>query len=223
MNKDSIVSQLNSFFERDFALPAGAFSQGSMNYLPYDVCRAVWTAGGGAVMCADQRLVDAITVSIMEYPNAEPGEMLGRFSAVITESGAGCVSLDIGLYCIKPVLPPQQMLDRVEILRPQEMWPDDDSPLFEHVAVIREDSVVVSHAENRVQHLDSMTLHALGVATHPDYRNRGFGGAVVAALADHIAGEGGVSLWNCDATNTASLRLARSVGFVELLWVLRWS
>ena len=64
-------------------------------------------------------------------------------------------------------------------------------------------------------------FHAVGVGTHPDHRGKGLGKAVVSALVEHVVSEGGIALWNCDSENAASLALARSVGFVEHLWVLR--
>ena len=110
------------------------------------------------------------------------------------------------------------------MLSPSDVWPDEDNSPIEHVFAIRAGSDIIARATNTPQlEVDGHRFHAVGVGTHPDHQGKGLGTAVVSALVEHVIAEGGIALWNCDATNAASLALARSVGFVEHLWVLRFA
>jgi len=84
-------------------------------------------------------------------------------------------------------------------------------------------SVIAAHAWN-IPGLkaDDRRLHAIGVYVRQEHRGRGLGKAVVSALLEHIASEGGVALWSADVTNPASLRLAAAVGFVDHVFKFSW-
>jgi GNAT superfamily N-acetyltransferase len=58
-------------------------------------------------------------------------------------------------------------------------------------------------------------LRNIDIATHPAYRRRGYGRAVVSAMTAHALAEGVLPHYQALATNTASLALARSLGFVR--------
>jgi GNAT superfamily N-acetyltransferase len=58
-------------------------------------------------------------------------------------------------------------------------------------------------------------LAHITVATHPDYRRRGYGRAVVSALAKHALGRGFILQYRALASNENSLALARSLGFLR--------
>lgn len=59
-----------------------------------------------------------------------------------------------------------------------------------------------------------------GIATLPAYRRRGYAKAAVGALLKHLLAQRKTPLWSCAAANTASDRLARSVGFENLADVI---
>ncbi|HNT78347.1 MAG TPA: GNAT family N-acetyltransferase [Anaerolineae bacterium] len=60
----------------------------------------------------------------------------------------------------------------------------------------------------------------IGVSTLPHYRQRGYARSVVGALVKHLLATDKVPLWWCAYNNTASQRVAQSVGFVKLAQVL---
>jgi GNAT superfamily N-acetyltransferase len=59
-------------------------------------------------------------------------------------------------------------------------------------------------------------LAQVGVLTHPRFRGRGLGAAVASATVAHALAAGLVVQWRARMTLTASRRIARSLGFVEL-------
>jgi GNAT superfamily N-acetyltransferase len=58
-------------------------------------------------------------------------------------------------------------------------------------------------------------LRNIDIATHPAHRRRGYGRSVVSAMTVHALAEGVLPHYQALATNTASLALARSLGFVQ--------
>lgn len=58
-------------------------------------------------------------------------------------------------------------------------------------------------------------LRNIGILTHPAYRGQGYGRAVVAGMTEYTLAEGAIPHYQALATNTASLALARSLGFVR--------
>ena len=55
----------------------------------------------------------------------------------------------------------------------------------------------------------------LAVRTRPEYRQRGFGRSVVAALADYLLAHSRTPLYVVNAHNAPSIHLAQSLGFVD--------
>ncbi len=56
----------------------------------------------------------------------------------------------------------------------------------------------------------------IGVATHVDWRQRGFGTGVAACVAAAVQRDGRIPVWSCGATNLASMAIASRLGFEEL-------
>jgi|GEM_PF-6008410 len=57
----------------------------------------------------------------------------------------------------------------------------------------------------------------LGVLTHPDYRGRGLGRAVVAALAKGVLAQNEIALYRYDANNHGSRKVSASLGFTPYM------
>jgi GNAT superfamily N-acetyltransferase len=81
------------------------------------------------------------------------------------------------------------------------------------LSVIRAGGQVVAASGYEVW---SGELAHVGVLTHPRHRGRGLGTAVAGAAVAHALTAGLVPQWRARATITASRRIARSLGFVEV-------
>jgi predicted GNAT family acetyltransferase len=81
------------------------------------------------------------------------------------------------------------------------------------VSVVRVDGQVVAASGYEVW---CGEVAHVGVLTHPRFRGRGLGAAVASATVAHALGAGLVAQWRARATNAASRRIARSLGFVEV-------
>ena len=82
-----------------------------------------------------------------------------------------------------------------------------------HVAGVVEGGTLVSIAYTYAQ----SERHAdIGVATHPDYRERGYGTAAGSLVARAIQASGRIPVWSTGGTNLASLRAAARIGFIEV-------
>lgn len=57
----------------------------------------------------------------------------------------------------------------------------------------------------------------ISVNTHPQYRRRGYGRSVVAAMANYLLAHGRVPLYVAAENNLASIQLAQQVGFTDTL------
>jgi RimJ/RimL family protein N-acetyltransferase len=55
----------------------------------------------------------------------------------------------------------------------------------------------------------------LGLATLPEYRNRGYATCTAAASVEHSVRSGFTPHWHCDEENVASMRVAERVGFSD--------
>jgi len=229
-------------YERHCGFPEGALSQGRVQHLPSEEKRAVWTPDGGVVACTETTLAVRIAAVIAGH-QGKWSEIV--FSALREALGPGLAeasSLDVLLYCsTASIALRNEWWDPVEMLEPgTEGLPQLHEA--EHVFVIKDSRLVepepgsASQSSSSTSRLppamawnrpsllaEGIQFHAVEVGTRPDYRKRGLGKAVVSALLDHIASEGGVALWNYDVLNFPSLRLARSVGFVEYLWKFDWN
>jgi GNAT superfamily N-acetyltransferase len=56
----------------------------------------------------------------------------------------------------------------------------------------------------------------VGVYTHPDYRGRGLATAAASMVIERVQKSGQVPVWSAGAHNSASLRVAQKLGFVEV-------
>ena len=53
----------------------------------------------------------------------------------------------------------------------------------------------------------------IGIETSPDYRGKGFAKIVADRMVARIIQEGKQPVWECNSTNTGSIRTAEAVGF----------
>jgi len=56
----------------------------------------------------------------------------------------------------------------------------------------------------------------IGVATHPDWRGRGYGTSVASCVTAAVIEDGRTPVWSCGSTNLASMAIARRLGFEEV-------
>ena len=56
----------------------------------------------------------------------------------------------------------------------------------------------------------------VGVYTHPNHRQRGFATAAASMVARRVREAGQIPVWGAGEHNTASLRVAAKLGFVEV-------
>jgi GNAT superfamily N-acetyltransferase len=211
--------------ERDCGSETGSLSRGVISYLRRDKNQAIWTRGGGVVMCVDEALAAAIVSVIDEHAGDDYAALVGRLQTVIGERvpGVSC-RIDMGMYCREPKADvPGELSAAVEILCREAAGVPDLPESVEHVFVIRDGPKIASWASNiPVLQVGDHWLHSVGVGTDSGYRRRGYGKAVVTALVKHVADEGGATMWVCEAKNVASFGLARSVGYSKHDWVLNW-
>jgi len=203
------------------SLPRGVLSQGRITHFPSDANTALWTDGGGVVACSDENLAASIVQLIVEHEGEDYMVLLSKLQEMLSKS----LKLYLYFYCCSsPVLPNDDLRKSVEMLHPDDLKEYNlIAPNKEHVFAIRDGSVVVSHASNTPRDkVDNFRCHTVGVGTHPDYRRRGLGKAVVSALVEHVISEGGIVLWSANAKNIPSRRLACSVGFVEYIRHFSW-
>lgn len=76
---------------------------------------------------------------------------------------------------------------------------------------IRDDGRLVAMAGERMQMPGFVEISA--VCTHPDYRGRGYGAALMRAVGDRILGEGDTPFLHAYASNTGAIALYRKLGF----------
>jgi len=210
---------------RHWGLPADFLGQGKIAHHPSEANQAAWSEGGGIVSCADEELATTIAAVIQAYAADDYLGLDAKLRDALRERLLRASSrIDVSLYWrglagsrVGSVRHP------VELLAPSAEGLPDLPEAVEHVFAIRDEMTVVSWASNIPSlRVDDHWLHSVGVGTHPDYRRRGFGTSVVAALLDHVATEDGAALWVGEARNVASLRMARSLGFAPHFCVLHW-
>jgi ribosomal protein S18 acetylase RimI-like enzyme len=203
--------------------------------LTSDAKLAIWTRDGGVVACSGNDAGEAVGRVIAEHDGHDAASLLARLQETVGDTQS---YLNVLLSCIAPV---SHEHPAVEMLPVEAIWPEGNGDV-EHVFAIRTGAVparclspvpVVEGsafsragcaclAQNHPTEIDDVQFHSLGVTTHPHYRRQGLGKAVVSALVEHVVREGGVALWSCDVLNVPSLRLARAVGFLEVMWTFAW-
>ncbi len=65
-------------------------------------------------------------------------------------------------------------------------------------------------------------IEEVGVDTLPGYQRKGFGKAVISAMTKAILDVGRIPVYRCGAKNKASLRLAKSVGYVKYADIIQF-
>lgn len=226
--------------------PAGSPPRQNIRHFPSDLNRAILTAEGGIVACQDAALATAIAETVATRADDDYAALLSQLQATLQRHlGPACnvyvayaleqiadrdpglpaavCNLNILLYCDTPKPVESELKARVEMLRPGDIPDQHFLPEAEHVCAVREGEVIASTAWNLPRlEVEDRRFHALGVWTRRPYWSRGFGKAVVSVLVEHIASERGIPLWSTEAQNVGSLRLARSVGFLEHMWAFSW-
>lgn len=76
---------------------------------------------------------------------------------------------------------------------------------------IREGGRLIAMAGERLQ-MDGFN-EISAVCTHPDYRGRGYGAALMRAVGDRILSEGATAFLHAYASNTGAIALYRNLGF----------
>jgi predicted GNAT family acetyltransferase len=76
---------------------------------------------------------------------------------------------------------------------------------------VRDNGRLVAMAGERL-HVDGY-VEISGVCTHPDYRGRGYGSALMRIVGDRILAEGATPFLHTYANNTGAIALYRSLGF----------
>jgi predicted GNAT family acetyltransferase len=76
---------------------------------------------------------------------------------------------------------------------------------------IRDNGRLVAMAGERMQMPGFVEISA--VCTHPDYRGRGYGAALMRAVGDRILSEGNTPFLHAYASNTGAIALYRKLGF----------
>jgi GNAT superfamily N-acetyltransferase len=82
---------------------------------------------------------------------------------------------------------------------------------FAAAAIVDDEFVALAHTTAR-----SDRYADIGVATLPAWRNRGLASATAALVAREVQSAGQTPVWSTGATNKASLRVARKLGFIEV-------
>jgi|GEM_PF-6575454 len=226
----SFESALIKSLEQDYGFEAGALSNGNMGLHPSDINIAVWTRYGGVVASRNESLYTLINKTVTDHKGQNYIELENNLNNTLTLNYLTApFSLDVLLYHPgTDYLIPQDNKWEVEEIDPLEFYPDNDDPevvpRIKHIYGVRDGSTVVARAWcNYPRDLDGFSSYAIGVGTHVDHRGKGLGKAVVSALLERVTKESGIPLWNCQVSNLASLKLARSVGFQECAWTVYWN
>ncbi len=86
---------------------------------------------------------------------------------------------------------------------------DDGDPLDVYFAAVKDGKIVAYAGVNDYSEDRYFEIH---VETEEDYRRKGLGKAVTGALICHIRSEGERVMYACEKDNTASVKLAESLG-----------
>jgi len=216
-------------WEQDLAtrwnLPADFLSRDPVATAVCGGDRAVWSARGGTVACADASMRDRIAELLEPRVDCgEPVALAGLLDILARELPLLRCRIDVSLYCSgAPKAANRSSIYEVEMLSREASGLDDIPDAVEHVSAIRDRDRVWSWASNiPALQVGDHWLHSVGVGTHPDQRRKGLATAVTAALMEHIASEGGAAIWVCEARNVPSLSLALKLGFQWHFSVITW-
>ena len=213
--------------EQHWGLPIGSLLQVGVSWIGSDANKLTWTTEGALAACRDAELGAQLAAAVTRS-TGDGLELLATLRQLVGISEASDPrrdSVDVELYAGIVSGVAVKSPHAVSMLAPDAPGLTDlpVPPKAEHAFAVTDGGTVVALACNRPSlSVDNHRLHAVGVWTHPDYRRRGMAKAAVSVLVDHLALDGDAALWVCDVCNTASLRLAHSVGFVELWRIFSW-
>jgi len=105
---------------------------------------------------------------------------------------------------------------RITPEHPHPQWKFSVLEPIEHpfgYGVVQDGNLIASASVRRIMGVYDGNLWAMGVGVDPEWRKQGIGRLVSAAATQEVLDLGGVALWNTQADNTGSLRIARSLGY----------
>ena len=227
-----------------YGFPWNLLKQGRISHFSSDSNNAVWTPHGGVVACVDEALAHDIAEAVSQHVGDDYAALFWKLHATLKRhlpagydlreayaleqikdrtpgQPIAVCNLNVYLHCDTAPQTTSEMRDRIEVLRPADVWPDCEIA-YDHIFAIREGGVLASRAWNRPSRIGEHRFHAFGAYTRREHQGKGLAKVVTAALLEHVVSEGGIALWSVLATNIPSLRLARSLGFVEDSWHFNW-
>lgn len=223
---DRAENAIIRFLESRNEIPAGTYSQGHISYLPSNYEYATWTAGGGVIKSADEHLAAAILDLITAYKDRDNSGLMPLLQAEVSKNHSEVKS---DFYAVLYRVPQgSQKLDlpcELVELRKDDIVNDGTAPesQCDLALCLKVRDITLSHASIiRMFDADNSCYYSVSVKTHPDHRRKGLGRAVVSAMLDRIADMRGVAIWECRVDNTASLKMARSLGFRDCIWTFNW-
>ena len=123
---------------------------------------------------------------------------------------------NLGFACDADTFRPQQPVptDIIRVSPDHPLWPKDPPPgwKFGHIALSDGKEIAESYA---CHHPGSFgdALWAIGVGVRPEHWRRGLGKAVASCSTQEVVQRGHIALWNTQADNIASARIAESLGY----------
>jgi ribosomal protein S18 acetylase RimI-like enzyme len=210
---------------RRWGLPEQALVQGQVSHYPSYDTRAVWGPRGGVVSCQDPDLARDLAAALRLSDWARPEDAVERIREVFSRRDVGGAwAVDHSLLWRSSLGPlPRVEAKVVRFLADKGEVGTDLPEEVEHVLALFRGCAVVSWVSNiPVLRLRDHWIHSLRVETISSCRRQGLAKSVVAAMLDHLASENAAALWVCRATNVASWKLARSLGFLHHCCTLNW-
>lgn len=198
----------------------------------------VWLMGDAAIISAPPELVEVVWAAVAEHPREALGDpafwqaALGSaVERIIGPSYQGYVDAatfhpappfpEPAAQVTRPLAPADApALARLAAACPAEEWAHSaiqpqHAPIFavEAVEAVERDGMLVAAASAPD---DGPGIASVGVVTHPAWRGRGYGRAVVSALtADRLAA-GSIVHYQTLRSNVASVAIARALGYADL-------
>lgn len=210
--------------EHELNLPGDVLMQGSVTWQESERNAAIWGSDGGLVICPNEDLGNSLAKVINRSNQIKPMEIFSRLQLLIDQQicNRRC-SLYLLLYQVPLV---DDLADENELVISipfQEVETPEGLIGHPWVLGIRDGGILASFASATPRYgVDGYRFSWVGVQTHMEYRRKGFASGVVSAIFQRIALEPGVAIWQCQASNTASIALAQSLGFIHHSYCFVW-